>query len=67
MNGCPILYVDQYGTLWPARSVRELRRRLGGGRISKMYVDRLDGSAVHIGYVIGSHWCTAFARVTWPA
>jgi hypothetical protein len=31
--------------------------------VSKMYVDGKDGTAVHIGYVVGRHWCTAYRRV----
>jgi hypothetical protein len=28
-----------------------------------MFVDKKDGSTVHIGYVIGQHWLTAFQPV----
>ena len=60
MNGKVMLYIDQHGDRWYAKSVRELHRRLGGARPSKMYVDKKDGGTVHIGYVIGTHWCNAF-------
>jgi hypothetical protein len=67
MNGKLMLYMDQYGEHWYARSVRELYRKLGGRRPTKMYIDKKDGSAVHIGYVVGRHWCTMFAPVELPA
>jgi hypothetical protein len=67
MNGKPVLYLDQYGNKWLARTVRELREKIGGGRVSKMYVDKKDGRTVHNGYVIGQHWCTAFVHLELPA
>lgn len=36
---------------------------MGGSRVSKMYVDKKDGRSVHIGYVVGQHWLTAYQRV----
>jgi hypothetical protein len=62
MNGNLTLYVDQYGKTWTARTVKELREKVGGGRVSKMYVDTKDGPK-HCGYVIGVHWCSAFEPV----
>jgi hypothetical protein len=49
-----LLYIDQYGQPVWARTVRELRERAGGGRVSKMYRDKLDGRTVHAGYVVGA-------------
>jgi hypothetical protein len=63
MNGTPVLYLDQYGNHWFASTIAELKRKIGGGRVSKMYVDKTDGTTVHTGYVVGSHWCTAFTRL----
>jgi hypothetical protein len=65
MNGQPILYLDQWGNRYWASTVKELRRQInmGGSRVSKMYVDKKDGRAVHVGYVVGQHWLTAFKRV----
>ena len=60
MNGKLFLYVDQYGNRFQASTVRELREKVGGGRVSKMYIDNKDGHTFHIGYVIGQHWLTAF-------
>ena len=63
MNGKPTLYIDQYGNKWMACTVNGLRKQIGGGRISKMYRDKTDGRVVHVGYVVGRHWCTAYQPV----
>ena len=41
MNGTLMLYLDQYGNHFYARTVRELREKVGssGSRIAKMYVE----------------------------
>ncbi len=61
------LWIDQYGTRYWARTVKELRAQLGGGKVSKMYMDMhygpLKGKTVHSGYVIGDHWLNRFAPV----
>ena len=67
MNGQPILYVDQWGNRWRVRTVRELHKRIGGGRLSKMFRDKADGDTVHCGYVVGQHWCTAYRPIELPA
>lgn len=68
MGGKLMLYLDQYGNRWFARTVAELRAQIGGGgsRVSKMYAERAGGD-VHTGYVVGPHWCTAFEPVARPA
>lgn len=65
MNGKPTLYIDQYGSKYWATTVRDLRAKvgMGGSRVRKMYVDKKDGKSVHIGYVVGDHWLTAYQRV----
>jgi hypothetical protein len=65
MNGTQTLYIDQWGSRWWAKTVKQLREQIGmgGGRVSKMYADKKDGRSVHIGYVIGRHWLTAYQRV----
>ena len=65
MNGKPLLYIDQWGNRFWAVTVKELRSQIGmgGSRVSKMYVDKKDGSAVHVGYVVGQHWLTAYQRM----
>lgn len=60
MNGTLTLYIDQWGNRFYSTTVKHLREQLGGGRISKMYIDKRDGRTVHIGYVIGQHWLTAY-------
>lgn len=67
MNGKLMLYLDQYGDPFWARTLAELREAVGGGRVEKMYVDKKDGSTVHCGYVVGDHWCTAYQPVELPA
>ena len=63
MKGKFVLYLDQFGNKWTARTVRELREKIGGGRVGKMYADKKDGRTVHVGYVVGRHWCSAFQPV----
>ena len=63
MNGKTTLYVDQWGNRFYAQSTRALRDQVGGGRISKMYRDKIDGRTVHVGYVVGRHWLTAYQPV----
>jgi len=66
MNGNLTLYIDQYGERHWARTVTELRQKIGG-KVSKMYVDKKDGRTVQIGYVVGRLWCTAYAPIERPA
>jgi hypothetical protein len=61
-----LLYIDQFGARIWARTVRELRAAIGGGRVSKMYVDKANGQTAHIGYVIGKHWLAAYAPIEKP-
>lgn len=63
LHGKYTLFIDQYGNCWEARTVLELRDKIGGGRVSKMYVNDRSGNCYHIGYVIGRHWCTAYVPV----
>lgn len=68
MNGKRMVYIDQYGNVFYADSVKKLRSSIGmgGSRVSKMYHDATDGSVKHIGYVIAGHWLTAYAPVEFP-
>lgn len=65
MNGKPTLYLDQYGNKFWAKTIKELRKQIGmgGSKVSKMYADNKSGATVHVGYVVGQHWLTAFKRV----
>lgn len=58
------LWIDQHGrNLW-AHTVKELRDKCGGGKVSKMYRDDpLTKRAVHCGYVVGSRWFSKFQPV----
>ena len=59
------LFIDQYGNKFFASTVKELRSKIGmgGSSVLKMYVDRKDGSTVHVGYVIGQHWLSMYTPV----
>ena len=59
-KGEPRLWVDQHGQTEIAATVKELRRKCGGGRVSKMYVDLIDGRIAHVGYVVGQRWFRCF-------
>ncbi len=61
------LFIDQYGKPEWARTAKELREKCGGGKVSKMYVDKKDGHTVHTGYVVGRRWFTRYAPVEKPA
>lgn len=54
--------VDQYGnTFHGLRHPRkDLMERIGCAHTEKMYLDRKDGSIVHVGYVIGGLWLTLY-------
>jgi hypothetical protein len=60
MRGKFMLCIDQFGNKWRAITVKNLREQIGGGRVSRMYRDTKAGPPVHTGYVVGSHWCTAY-------
>lgn len=65
MNGKRTLFIDQWGSRFWATTIKGLRQQIGmgGSRVSKMYVDTVDGRTVHVGYVVGQHWLTAYQRV----
>ena len=55
--------IDQYGTTFHNLGKHpraELMRRLYAGRAAKMYVDKVDGSYEHIGWVVRGHWCRVY-------
>jgi hypothetical protein len=61
------LFIDQHGhPIW-ARTVKELRAKVGGGRVNKMYANKKDGRTVQCGYVVGRRWFHRFAPVELPA
>lgn len=54
------LYVSQYGGRYYAKTLKDLKAKVGGGSVSIMYTDKKDGSTVKSGYVIGNLWLTAY-------
>ena len=55
--------VDQYGDTWHdlgQHPRKELLNRLNRKHASKMYVDKLNGPPVHIGWVIAGRWITVY-------
>jgi hypothetical protein len=66
MNGKLMLYIDQYGKPVWARTVRELREKAGGGRVSTMYSDKKDGRTVRTGYVVGRRWFSRYLPLELP-
>jgi len=55
------LYIDQWGNVFRARTVKELRRQIPG-RCQSMFSDGEGGRLFHVGYVIGRHWLKAYAE-----
>ena len=56
-------FIDQYGDVHYATTLKELRAKLGG-RVSKMYVDSISmKKSLHIGYVLGKLWLKEYAPV----
>ena len=54
--------IDQYGeTLHGLTHPRkDLLKRLGRKSAEKMYLDKDDGSSVHVGYIVGDSWFTLY-------
>jgi len=54
--------IDQYGNTFHSLTHprKDLMVRLNRKHASKMYMDKNDGSAVHVGYVIAGHWLTVY-------
>lgn len=60
--------IDQYGTTFhnlgphPRKALVE---KLGYQHVSKMFVDKTDGTTRHAGYVVGPHWVTLYYVSRW--
>lgn len=70
-DGKPVLFIDQYGDRFWARSLAELRGQCPGA-VTAQYNDRKDGSTVRNGYAIGvgganERWLTAFKPIEFAA
>lgn len=59
--------VDQYGQAIHGleRPRRDLLAKLGAKHAAKMYVDKLDGSTVHVGYIVARRWFTVYCVTRW--
>mgnify|MGYP003660196240 CR=1 FL=1 len=58
--------IDQYGTTFHALGKhprKELLKRLGYCKAVPMYCDKLDGTTVKTGWIIGGHWLSVFQVV----
>ena len=62
-----LLFLDQYGRPVWAKTVKELREKAGGGRVSRQFTDKKDGATVHTGYGVGARWFTMYAPIERPA
>lgn len=63
MKGKLTLYLSQYGDKFTARTIKELRQKVGPGRVSRVFVDGNGkdlGKVFHVGYSIGKVWLTAY-------
>ena len=64
-----LMAVDQYGGVIhgidPKRPRADLLDRLGASKCEKQYVDKIDGSTVHNGYIIGDSWYTLYRVTPW--
>ena len=55
--------VDQYGEIYRNLGEyprKELMERLDCKHAEKIYIDKKDGSTIHIGYIIGNLWLTLY-------
>lgn len=56
--------IDQYGGVHNLGETSHPRKalldKIGGSSAAKMYVDKKDGGASHIGYIVNGLWCTLY-------
>lgn len=60
-----LLYIDQYGEMYTAKTIKELKSKVSyskSPRVAKMYKDTKEGDGMHVGYVIGNKWLTAYEQ-----
>ena len=63
MKGKLLMYLDQYGYKYFARSRKELVKVVcpySTPRVAIMYRDKKDGRTVRAGYIVSHHWLTAY-------
>jgi len=61
------LGIDQYGVSYRIDRYprKELAESVGGTNITKMYVDKIDGTTKHIGYIINGLWIRVYEVHEW--
>ena len=55
--------IDQYGTTYHGLGKhprKVLMERLDRKSAQKIYRDNKDGSAHHVGWIVGKHWCSVY-------
>lgn len=54
--------IDQYGHTYHGLKYprKDLCERLNRQHVSKIYVDKMDGSTAHVGYLISGLWLTLY-------
>jgi hypothetical protein len=57
------LFIDQFGQVILAKTVKELKEKAGSGKVSKMFIDDKSGKTFHVGYVVGRRWFTKYQLV----
>ena len=59
--------IDQYGkTIHGLKNPRkDLCKKLDRKHVSKIYRDKVDGSIVHVGYIIAGLWLTLYKVEPW--
>jgi len=59
LHGNPTLFVDQYGYKYTAKTLADLHKQVGKGRVERMFLDQ-NGKTYHIGYIVGKLWLRAY-------
>jgi len=60
--------LDQYGNTFHnlgPHPRKELLRRLYRQHAERMYVDKVQGDSVQVGYIIAGHWLTLYRIEPW--
>ena len=54
--------IDQYGTTYHGLTypAKDLKERIGRGKVSKIYRDTKSGKTYHVGYSVGPYWVDVY-------
>jgi len=54
--------IDQYGTTHHGLThpAKDLCNKLGYSKARRMFIDDLNGSSFHVGYIVGPFWLTLY-------